>query len=951
MNGAMSQVPANRLVFLQVLLQFSIHQILHHALPNIIDRLGAGVQHIRGIEAIVSKLVHDDLVGREIADGGGESLAKFVHSEEKRGFGYLTLMESVFGISVWTDCQHDTHLRTGLLKQQDDFLQGSDTFAEREASLIEEPARLLMAIADQQLPFLQAVADMGAQREKHILRPAKPFAQQHEGTLDHLAAFLLRRATQLGIGKPAAPLSICLEEGQHIRTQRLTHHLEDTGWIIEDSQRVDNGRKTIIEESMSHVLSKARTQENTLITQGEKWIPHRYIHQGSKQIWGAHQTLKAFFLPQNYELPRNICNFAARKCNIEVKKKRLELLNDIHLPADLRSLPLENLPEVCDELRQSLINTLADNPGHFASSLGVVELTVALHYVFDTPYDRIVWDVGHQAGGHKILTGRREKFDTYRHLHGLRPFPSPEESEYDTITCGHASNSISAALGMAVAARKNGEENRHVVAVIGDGSMSGGLAYEGLNNVSSTPNDLLIVLNDNNMSIDRSVGGMKHYLHQLHTSSTYNHVRFVAAQHLFKWGLLNENRRNRIIRFNNSLKSLLNNQQNIFEGMNIRYFGPQDGHNVIELVQTLRSICNMKGPKLLHVHTVKGKGFKAAEKNPIEFHAPGKFNPETGERIKVNTDGMPPKYQDVFGHTLLELAEKNPKIMGVTPAMPTGCSMNIMMKAMPERTFDVGIAEGHAVTFSSGLATEGLLPFCNIYSSFAQRAYDNIIHDVAISRLNVVLCLDRAGVVGEDGPTHHGAFDLAFLRPIPHLTISSPMNEHELRHLMYTAQLPEKGPFVIRYPRGRGVLVDWECEMEEIPVGKGRLIHEGKDLAILTIGPIGNTAEEAIAEAEKEGLSIAHYDMRFLKPLDEEILEKVGHSFKHIITVEDGVRTGGLGSAVIEYMQDHGVENSVIRLGLPDEFVEHGTISELHHIVGIDKEGILQAIHTSLNKN
>ena len=627
-----------------------------------------------------------------------------------------------------------------------------------------------------------------------------------------------------------------------------------------------------------------------------------------------------------------------------MEKEPEKILSSLSLPADLRLLPVEKLPQVCDELRQTIITELADNPGHFASSLGVVELTVALHYVFNTPYDRIVWDVGHQACGHKILTGRREQFSSYRHLHGLRPFPSPEESEYDTFACGHASNSISAALGMAVAAHQHGETDRQVVAVIGDGSMSGGLAFEGLNNVSGTPNNLLIILNDNNMSIDRSVGGMKHYLHHLHTSKTYNDLRFRAAQKLTRWGLLNDNRRKKILRFNNSMKSLLTNQNNIFEGLDIRYFGPTDGHNVIELVDTLRSIKDMKGPKLLHLHTIKGKGFAAAEENPTVFHAPGKFDPQTGEQIKTDTGSMPLKYQDVFGKSLIELAKMNENIVGVTPAMPTGCSMSLMMKEMPDRAFDVGIAEGHAVTFSGGMAKEGLLPFCNIYSAFSQRAYDNIIHDVALYRLNVVFCLDRAGLVGEDGPTHHGAFDLAALRPIPHLTISSPMNEHELRHMMYTAQLPNQGPFVIRYPRGRGVLPQWKCPMEAIPVGKGRCLHEGTDAAILSLGPIGNTAAEAIQELETEGISVAHYDMRFLKPIDEEILDYVGRHFAHIITIEDGVIRGGLGSAVLEYMADHDLHPRVKRLGLPDEFVEHGKPQELYHIVGIDKEGIKDAV-------
>ena len=486
-----------------------------------------------------------------------------------------------------------------------------------------------------------------------------------------------------------------------------------------------------------------------------------------------------------------------------------KLLKDIQTPDDLKRLKPEELPEVCAELRQDIIDEVSQNPGHFGSSLGVVELTVALHYVFNTPYDRIVWDVGHQAYGHKILTGRREAFCTNRKLGGIRPFPSPEESEYDAFICGHASNSISAALGMAVAATEKGEKDRRVVAVIGDGSMSGGLAFEGLNNVSSTPNNLLIILNDNNMAIDRSVGGMKEYLVELNTSKWYNLWRYRISQKFMEWGWLNDKMKKRILRFNNSLKSLFSNQQNVFEGMDIRYFGPVDGHNVKNLVQVLRTIKDMEGPKLLHIHTTKGKGFAPAEQAATVWHAPGIFDKETGERIVTDTEGMPPLFQDVFGRTLLELAGENQRIVGVTPAMPSGCSMNILMKSMPDRAFDVGIAEGHAVTFSAGLAKEGLQPFCNIYSSFMQRAYDNIIHDVAILKLPVVLCLDRAGLVGEDGPTHHGAFDLAYLRPIPNLTIASPMDEHELRRLMYTAQLPDKGPFAIRYPRGRGVGTEW----------------------------------------------------------------------------------------------------------------------------------------------
>lgn len=626
-------------------------------------------------------------------------------------------------------------------------------------------------------------------------------------------------------------------------------------------------------------------------------------------------------------------------------KNKFGLLSQIKYPSDLRRLDVSKLPEVCSELRQDIIDEVSANPGHFASSLGVVEITVALHYVFNTPYDRVVWDVGHQAYGHKILTGRRDTFCTNRHLHGIRPFPTPLESEYDTFTCGHASNSISAALGMAVAARKTGHADRHVVAVIGDGAMSGGLAFEGLNNVSSTSNDLLIILNDNDMSIDRAVGGMEKYLLNLDTNETYNRLRFKAARWLHANGYLSENRRKGIIRLNNAIKSVLSHQQNIFEGMNIRYFGPFDGHNVTEIVRVLRQLKDMKGPKLLHLHTVKGKGYKPAEEAATIWHAPGKFDAETGERIVADSSNEPPKYQDVFGETLLELARQNPRIVGVTPAMPTGCSMNILMKAMPDRAFDVGIAEGHAVTFSGGMAKDGLIPFCNIYSSFAQRAYDNIIHDLAILNLPVVMCLDRGGLVGEDGPTHHGAFDMAALRPIPNLTIASPMDERELRRLMYTAQLPGMGTVVLRYPRGRSEHREWRCVLEPVTVGTGRKIHEGHDVAVLTIGPIGNEAERAISEVEAEtALTVAHYDMRFLKPLDENILHEVADRFDRVITVEDGVRCGGLGSAVIEWMADHGYSPRVTRLGLPDRFVEHGSVAELRHIAGIDKDTIKEHI-------
>ena len=628
------------------------------------------------------------------------------------------------------------------------------------------------------------------------------------------------------------------------------------------------------------------------------------------------------------------------------------ILKRIKYPDELRKLPVEQLPEVCDELRADILKELSVNPGHLASSLGAVEMTVALHYVFNTPYDRLVWDVGHQAYGHKILTGRLDSFCTNRKLGGLRPFPSPEESEYDSFMCGHASNSISAALGMAVAARQTGHDDRHVVAIIGDGAMSGGLAFEGLNNVSTTPNDMIIILNDNNMSIDRSVGGMKQYLLKLNTNETYNKLRYKAAKWLHSNGMLDDNRRKGIIRLSNALKSAISHQQNIFEGMNIRYFGPFDGHNVVELVRTLRQLKDMKGPKLLHLHTIKGHGYAPAEKAATIWHAPGKFDLNTGERIKTEDGTEPAKFQDVFGNTLLELARENKRIVGVTPAMPTGCSLNIMMKEMPERTFDVGIAEGHAVTFSGGMAKDGLQPFCNIYSAFAQRAYDNIIHDVAILNLPVVICLDRAGLVGEDGATHHGAFDMAALRPVPNITLASPMNEHELRRLMYTAQLPGKGTFVIRYPRGRGVLADWHCPLEEVKVGTGRKLRDGDDIAVLSVGPVGNNVVKAVEmmENDGDGISVAHYDMRFVKPLDENLLKEVAAKFKHVITVEDGVREGGFGSAVIEWMEDNGQHLDIVRLGLPDHFVEHGTVAQLQSIVGIDAEGIRRTIEETLGK-
>lgn len=624
----------------------------------------------------------------------------------------------------------------------------------------------------------------------------------------------------------------------------------------------------------------------------------------------------------------------------------MKYLSKIDSPADLRKLTIEQLPELCDELRQDIVSELAVNPGHLASSLGALELTVALHYVYNTPDDRIVWDVGHQAYGHKILTGRRDSFCTNRKLHGIKPFPSPDESEYDTFTCGHASNSISAALGMAVAAKLS-DEDRKVVAVIGDGAMSGGLAFEGLNNVSESPNDLLIILNDNDMSIDRSVGGMKQYLLSLNTKETYNTLRFRVSKWMGSIGLLTEGRKKAIIRINNALKAALSHQQNIFEGMNIRYFGPVNGNDVTEVVRVLKQLKNMTGPKLLHLHTVKGHGYKPAESNATVWHAPGKFDPDTGERICSESNNTPPRFQDVFGETLLELAKTNPKIVGVTPAMPTGCSMNIMMKEMPSRTFDVGIAEGHAVTFSGGMAKDGLIPFCNIYSAFSQRAYDNIIHDVAIPRLNVVLCLDRAGLVGEDGPTHHGAFDMAALRIIPNSTICSPRNEHELRKLMFTAQQPDMGFWVIRYPRGKGSITDWRCPLETVPVGKGEKLCaydekklKGHKVAVLSIGPWGEDIMPVASE-----LGVAHYDLRFIKPLDEDILREVVNEYDTVITVEDGVRKGGFGTAVMEWISDHSDKSiKIVRLGLPDAFVEHGTVTELRQITGLDIHSIRKVI-------
>jgi len=627
--------------------------------------------------------------------------------------------------------------------------------------------------------------------------------------------------------------------------------------------------------------------------------------------------------------------------------KNISLLQKINYPSDLKDLTIEQLEDLSSELRQFIIDQLCCNPGHFGSSLGTVELTLALHYVYNTPYDRIVWDVGHQAYSHKILTGRKDRFHLNRKFGGIAGFPNPSESEYDAFIAGHASNSISAALGIAVASRlKN--ENRHVIAVIGDGSMTGGLAYEGLNNACSQPNDLLIILNDNDMAIDQNVGGLKDYLVKMTTSHTYNKVRNDVYQKFKQKNLITEKGKNFILRFNNSLKSLLTKQQNLFEGFNIRYFGPVDGHDIGSLIRVLENIKNLRGPKLLHIHTVKGKGFKPAEESAVEWHAPGKFNKETGERISSVSKEDPPLYQDVFGHTLVEMAEQDERIVGITPAMPTGSSMIYMIERFPDRAFDVGIAEAHSVTFSAGLAKEGLIPFCNVYSSFMQRAYDQVIHDVALQKLHVIMCLDRAGLVGEDGPTHHGAFDLAYMRSVPNLIVSSPYNEHYLRNLMYTAAYANDGPFVIRYPRGKGELRDWQNKMEILEIGKGRKLKEGEDLAILTIGPIGNAVSAAITDIEKEGFSIAHYDMIFVKPIDTDILDEIAKKYPVIITVENGAVTGGFGSAIIEYLSDKNYKTDVVRIGLPDEFVTHGSLDDLHKLNGLDKAGIIKTIRETV---
>ena len=620
-------------------------------------------------------------------------------------------------------------------------------------------------------------------------------------------------------------------------------------------------------------------------------------------------------------------------------------LDNIQFPEDLKNLKSNDLPQVCDDLRQFIVDVVSTKGGHFGASLGVVELTVALHYVFNTPYDQLVWDVGHQAYGHKILTGRKDRFHTNRIYNGISGFPKRSESEYDTFGVGHSSTSISGALGMAVASNYKNEKDKQHIAVIGDGSMTAGLAFEGLNHAGIENSNLLVILNDNCMSIDPNVGALKEYLTDIATSHTYNKVKDDVWNLLGKVSKFGPNAQAIAAKLENAMKSALLKQSNYFESLNFRYFGPVDGHDVVHLSKILNDLKDIPGPKILHCLTKKGKGYEPAEKgSPTKWHAPGLFDKNTGEIIKsTSTSPQPPKYQDVFGKTIIELAKENDKIMGITPAMPTGCSLGMMMKEMPDRAFDVGIAEQHAVTFSAGLATQGMVPFCNIYSSFMQRAYDQVVHDVAIQNLNVVFCLDRGGLVGADGPTHHGVYDMAYFRCIPNMVVSAPMNEQELRNLMYTAQLPNKGPFSIRYPRGKGVMVDWQTPFEEIPVGKGRKVSDGNEIALVTIGHVGNFAQEAISELDT--YSVAHYDMRFVKPLDEALLHEVFKKHDKVITVEDGCIQGGFGSAIIEFMADHNYKAQVKRLGIPDKYVEHGTQPELWRECEYDKQAIIESVH------
>ena len=633
----------------------------------------------------------------------------------------------------------------------------------------------------------------------------------------------------------------------------------------------------------------------------------------------------------------------------EYIQEHFPLLARIDSPADLKKLDIDELPAVCAELRKFIVHELSENPGHFASSMGAVEIVVALHYVFNTPDDRLVWDVGHQAYAHKILTGRRDRFSSNRKMGGLSGFPNPSESEYDTFQAGHASNSISAALGMSIASELEANPDRRVVAVIGDASISGGLAFEGINNASIHKNNLLIVLNDNDMSIDRPVGALGEYMTKISTSKSYNDFRYKTYQFMRKHHIIGDSGKGIVLRFNNAMKSLLTGQQNIFEGLNIRYFGPFDGHDVKKLVKTFRDIKDMTGPKLIHLHTVKGKGYEPAEKDPTTWHAPGKFDEDTGERIKGSSSGKPLKFQDVFGKTLVELAQENEKIVAITAAMPSGTSVSMMQKELPKRTFDVGISEGHAVTFAGGLAREGLQPIVAIYSAFLQRAYDSIINDVSIARLPVTFCIDRAGLVGEDGVTHHGLFDLAFMRAIPGMTVTAPMDEHTLRNLMYTAQKRNDGPFSIRYPRGTGKMVDWHNEVAEQPIGKGRKLHDGTKVAILSLGTIGTNVAEACQSLHEQGIDVAHYDMIYLKPIDVAILREVAQNFDKIITIEEGVVRGGLGSEVAEWMTQEGKQVQIVRMGVGDHFVDQGTVKQLHELCGLDAASIEKQVKQLLN--
>lgn len=626
----------------------------------------------------------------------------------------------------------------------------------------------------------------------------------------------------------------------------------------------------------------------------------------------------------------------------------MSILDSINTPEDLKKVPEDSFIELCQEIRQTIIDDCAENPGHLGSSLGVIELTVALHYIFNTPYDNVIWDVGHQSYAHKILTGRKEQFKTKRLYGGISGFPKISESEYDAFGTGHSSTSISAALGMAVAAKMNGEDNRQSIAVIGDGAMTGGMAFEALNNAGVYNSNLLIILNDNNMAIDPNIGGLSEYLLDISTSKTYNKIKQDVWNVLGKLNRVSPGMRSFIQNIDNSVKSMLLKRSNLFEALGLRYFGPVDGHDINHLIKVLRDLKEIKGPKVLHCITKKGKGFKEAEDHQTVWHAPGKFNKLTGELIKDSNTTIPAKFQDVFGNTITELAKSNSKIVGITPAMPTGCSLNIMMHEMPDRCFDVGIAEQHAVTFSAGLSAKGFLPFCNIYSSFMQRAYDQVIHDVALQNLNVVFCLDRAGFVGSDGATHHGAYDLAYFRCIPNITIAAPFDEEELRNMMYTAQLPNKGPFSIRYPRGHGYLKNWHTPFRELEIGKGRCLIEGEKLAIISIGAIGNVAKKVVDSLENR--LVALYDMRFLKPLDEELLHQIFRKFSQVITLEDGCITGGLGSAVSEFMTDHQYQASLKRLGIPDKFIEHGTQQQLYQECGFDAKGISECISSMLNQ-